>query len=166
MRTAEWFSSRWASLALLGLGLLQSVGFVTGHRDVRSFGWMSAASPLPIIFSSLRGVETFAADVFVTLEHRDGTRLTHRVTPELYSHLDCPCDCRNAYQAVLQYGPAVTKPDERKLVASAIRHGLCHDGLLAQSFGEVSSVERVRVRVQSRTREREGETLLELSCSD
>jgi hypothetical protein len=166
MATPGWLVSRWPSIALLAIGSLQSVGLLLQSDAVRGLGAMTAASPLPLVFSSFRGVETFAADFSVTLTRRDGSRVTHALTPELYARLDGPYNRRNAYGAVLAYGPALTAPRERELVASVIRHGLCRGGPLARRFGELGSVERVSVLVRSKTASRERETRLEFSCFD
>jgi hypothetical protein len=156
----------WASYALVGVGLLQAVGWATGFPALRGIGQMSAASPLPFVFSSFRGVETFAAEFEIELERDDGTRTSYLVTPELYSQLDGPYNRRNTYGAVLSYGPALDAPGERRLVESVLRYGLCNGGPLAWQFGEPGPVLQVRAEVRSKTRGGRPPFRLELSCSE
>ncbi len=156
----------WASYALIGVGLVQAVGWATGFSALRGIGQMSAASPLPFVFSSFRGVETFAADFEIELERVDGTRVRFVITPELYSKLDGPYNRRNTYGAVLSYGPALNAPAERQLVESVLRYGLCNSGPLAWQFGEPDPVVKVRAEVRSKTRGGRPPFQLELACSE
>jgi hypothetical protein len=161
-----------ASYALVGLGLLQAVGWAGEFSGLRFFsalrgvGLMSVASPLPFVFSSFRRVETFAAVFEVELERADATRVRYEITPELYSRLDGPYNRRNTYGAVFSYGPALTEPGERHLVESVLRYGLCQGGPLARRFGETAPVVKVRAEVRSKTRGGAEPFRLELACSE
>jgi hypothetical protein len=155
-----------ASYVLVGIGLLQAVGWATGFSALRGIGQMSAASPLPFVFSSFRGVETFAAEFEVELERDDGTKARFVITPQLYSKLDGPYNRRNTYGAVLSYGPALDAPSERRLVESVLRYGLCNGGPLAWEFGEPDHVAKVRAEVHSKTRGGRPPFRLELACSE
>ncbi len=154
------------SYALVGLGLLQALGFAAGSDTVRGLGAMTAASPLPFVFSSFRDVETFAAEFDLELTRQNGDRVRHRITPELYAKLDGPYNRRNTYGAVLSYGPALTAPHERALVDSVLRYGLCGGGPLAERFGEVEPIARILVEVRSKTRTKPAPFRREISCSD
>jgi hypothetical protein len=155
-----------ASYALVGLGLLQALGFAVGSATLRGLGAMTAASPLPFVFSSFRNVETFAADFEIELTRANGERVRHLVTPELYAKLDGPYNRRNTYGAVLSYGPALDAPNERELVDSVLRYGLCGRGPLAQRFGEVVPIRRIFVEVRSKTRTKPAPFRREIACSD
>lgn len=153
------------SYALVGLGLLQALGFALGSDALRGVGAMTAASPLPFVFSSFRGVETFAADFEIELTRKSGDRVRHRITPELYAKLDGPYNRRNTYGAVLSYGPALEAPHERALVDSVLRYGLCGNGPLAQRFGEIEPIVSVTVEVRSKTRTKPAPFRREIACS-
>ena len=155
-----------ASYALVALGLLQALGFAVGSDTVRGLGAMTAASPLPFVFSSFRDVETFAADFELELTRRNGDRVRHRITPELYAKLDGPYNRRNTYGAVLSYGPALQAPHERALVDSVLRYGLCHGGPLAERFGEVEPITSILVEVRSKTRTKPAPFRREIACSE
>lgn len=155
-----------ATYLLVFLGLSQPIGWAAGLSFVRGLGIVSAASPLPFVFSSFRGVETFAAAFTIELVRPSGERIRHVVTPQLYAALDGPYNRRNTYGAVLAYGPALDAPEERALVDSVLRHGLCDDGPLARRFG--GSMEVTRVAVEVRPTGRAGGPVFrrELPCSD
>ena len=154
------------SYALVGLGLLQALGFAVGSAKLRGLAAMTVASPLPFVFSSFRNVETFAADFEIELTRANGERVRYRITPELYAKLDGPYNRRNTYGAVLSYGPALVAPRERALVDAVLRYGLCGRGPLAQRFGEIEPVQRIFVEVRSKTRPQPAPFRRELACSD
>jgi hypothetical protein len=156
----------WVSWGLVLLGLLQPIGWVTGLSSLRGMGALSAASPLPFVFSSFRGLETFAADFEIELVRPDGQRVQYAVTPALYEKLDGPYNRRNTYGAVLSYGPALDAPEERALVLRVLEYGLCKGGPLAQRFGEMEPVKGAHVTVRSKTRGHGPPFELELTCSD
>ena len=159
---------RWRELlsyVLVGLGSLQALGFAFGSDVLRGVGAMTAASPLPFVFSSFRDVETFAAEFEIELTRQNGDRVRHLITPELYAKLDGPYNRRNTYGAVLSYGPALQAPHERVLVDSVLRYGLCGNGPLAQRFGEVEPIVRISVEVRSKTRTKPAPFRREIACS-
>lgn len=155
-----------ASYALVALGLLQALGFALGSDTLRGLGAMTAASPLPLVFSSFRSWETFAADFEIELTRQNGERVRQLVTPQLYAKLDGPYNRRNTYGAVLSYGPALDAPRERALVDAVLRYGLCGHGPLAQRFGEVEPIQRFVVEVRSKTRPEPAPFRREITCSD
>jgi hypothetical protein len=162
----SFWSRDCASYALVVVGLLQAVGFATGFHGLRGFGAMTAASPLPFVFSSFRDVETFAAEFEVELTREGGGSVRHIVTPKLYAELDGPYNRRNTYGAVLAYGPALTAPHEQALVDSVLRYGLCGHGPLARRFGETEAITRVVVKVRGKGRSSPPPFQREISCSE
>ena len=140
------------AVVVLGLvGALQLLGLVTGSSTLRGLGQMSAASPLPLVFSHFRGRETFAADFEVRLERTDGTMRTVALTPELYAKLDGPYNRRNVYGAVFAYGPALDRPNERALVRDVVHYGFCDPGPVARRFGEAQVPAVVTLVARSKT---------------
>ena len=154
-----------ASYLLVGVGLVQAVGWATGSSVLRGLGAMSAASPLPFVFSSFRDYETFATEFEIELVREGGESVRHLVTPELYAKLDGPYNRRNTYGAVFAYGPALDGPDERRIVDDVLRYGLCGQGPVARRFGETAPIQKVRVEVRSKTRNGPPPFRRELECS-
>jgi hypothetical protein len=155
-----------ASYALVFVGLLQAVGWAIGWDGLRGIGAVTAASPLPFVFSSFRNVETFAAEFEIELTREGGGVVRHIVTPKLYAELDGPYNRRNTYGAVLAYGPALTSPQEQALVDSVLRYGLCGRGPLARRFGETEAIVRVVVEVRGKGRLPAPPFQREISCSE
>ena len=80
--------TQFAAGLLLALGLLQMVGYAIGSQPLRAIGAATAASPLPLVFSDVKGLETFASEFSLSVETRDGQKKQFLITPELYSTHD------------------------------------------------------------------------------
>ena len=91
-------------ILLVGLGLLQVVGFATGREWLRGIGRISVASPLPIVFTEQKGCETFALDFSIEYEDDMGNVSIIPVTPRVYARFDEPYNYRNVLGAAISYG--------------------------------------------------------------
>ena len=141
---------------LLAIGLMQMTGFVTGSRIVRGLGAATAASPLPKVFSDVRGHETFAAD-FAILYEANGAMVRVPITPELYARLRGPYNRRNVYGAALSYGPRLP----RDLWESVFRYGFQPGGPFQKELGIPRDARNVRVEIRTRTRGRKDVWILQ-----
>jgi hypothetical protein len=94
-------------LALVGLGFLQMLGFVTKQKAIRGIGTVSVASPLPLVFTSVNGYETFSPDFYFEYLDPAGTWQEVKITPEIYSQLQAPYQYRNVLGAAISYGPVL-----------------------------------------------------------
>ena len=113
---------------------------------------MSAASPLPLVFSQFRGIETFAAEFEATLVRHDGSRRHEEITPAMYAQLGGAYNRRNTYGAVISYGPGFESPEELAMLDSVLRFGLCTGGPLATRFGETDPLRSAMISVTTLTR--------------
>ena len=149
-------------IALIAVGSLQCIGWVIGNKSIQGLGFMTAASPLPLVFTEVRGVETFAQDFSVTLTFDDDTKTNLDITPEVYSRLGGAYNRRNTYGVAFSYGPTFgigKSLEEQKLDSglqmtdSVIRYGFCDGGPLITSFAQKQSeTELVRVTLHTRSR--------------
>jgi hypothetical protein len=147
--------------ALVALGLVQMVGYGVGSRAVRGLGAASVASPLPIVFSDVRGLETFASDFVLEVTTKAGVR-RFEVTPSLYERFGGPYNRRNVYGAAISYGPILPAP----LWQSVLRYAFCAPGTLAHDLGVGDGVEAAEVLVTTGTRGRTGAWKLGVTCGD
>ncbi|MDH5657536.1 MAG: hypothetical protein OEZ34_16600 [Spirochaetia bacterium] len=138
--------------ALVLLGMLQMTGYAAGLSALRGIGFLSAASPLPLVFSHFRGFETFALDFEVEIAGMDGTIVKQKVIPELYSGLSGPYNRRNVFGAVFAYGPGFQSEDEIRLRDSVLRYGFCDPGVLLDEFSLPSPAAGMTAHLKSRTK--------------
>ncbi len=142
-------------IILFLLGSLQIIGVATGSRAVKGIGLASVASPLPLVFSHFRGIETFAADFYIRLRKDGKVVYDSQITSELYEKLEGPYNRRNIYGAVFAYGPVLSQPSEKILVDSVLKQGICFDGPLVAEFGLPAEFDTVEIEVHTKTKNQE-----------
>ena len=127
---------RWTGLALLVLGLLQMAGHVAGIGWLRGLGAATSASPAPRVFSAVEGLETYSTRFFLEWTDVAGAAHSLELTPELYAELRGPYNRRNAYGAVVAYGPVLaSRPATRSLFDAVAAHALCGEAHLLRELG-------------------------------
>jgi hypothetical protein len=128
------------AIGLLGLGLLQMAADVLGLGLLRGAAAATGASPAPRVFSSVRGLETYSSRFVLRFEDAGGRRHAITLTPELYERIRGPYNRRNAYGAVLAYGPVLAADEAtRPLFEAVARFALCGDAPLLIELGIDSS---------------------------
>jgi len=141
-----------AAVALVALGLAQMAGDVAELPAVRGLAAATAASPAPKVFSAVQGLETYSSRF--TLEWTDGTGAAQslRLTPDVYARIRGPYNRRNAYGAVVAYGPVLASSDAtRPLFDAVARHALCGDAPLLRELGvDPATVTALWLRVEPR----------------
>ena len=149
-----------AAIALLALGMLQMAGYVTGFQFLRAVGAATVASPLPIVFSDVKGVETFASRFSMHIQTQSGQIFDFVISPEVYSHLQGAYNRRNVYGAALSYGPRLPE----KIWKKVFDYGLCADGPLAKAFKITEPVKEASLNIQTQTRGRNDVWDLPIRC--
>jgi hypothetical protein len=150
-------------LLLLGVGSLQILGYLARWPGLRGVGFATAASPLPLVFSTYEGAETFATDFEITVTTPAGQSVSWKLTPELYGRLAGPYNRRNAYGVIFSHGPMFTDPGMIALRQRVLRYGFSDGGPLAREFGLPAGIDRVRILVTARTGGRQAWTM-DLRC--
>jgi len=151
-------------ILLFLIGSLQIIGVATSSRSLKGIGLASVASPLPLVFSHFRGIETFAADFYLRLKKNGRIKYDSEITSELYEKLEGPYNRRNIYGAVFAYGPVLTESSEKILVNSVLKQGLCFDGPLVAEFGLPVEFDEVEIEVHTKTRNQEQVHLFGVHC--
>ncbi len=149
-----------ASYALVALGLLQISGYLLEAIPLRAIGAASAASPLPIVFSDVKGLETFASEFSVTLNSTDGTSRRLSITPREYAKFPGPYNRRNVYGAAISYGHRLPE----LLWKSVLYYGFCHPGTLVREMGLGQDFREVIVHIETKTAGRNDKWQLALAC--
>ena len=145
---------RWAApLLLLLLGLAQMTGDVLGLSALRGIAAATTASPAPKVFSAVDGFETYSTKFFVEWRDRDGRLHSKQLDSETYARLRGPYNRRNAYGAVVAYGPVLgSNPETRDLFFALARYALCGEAPLLREFG-IEAVQDGSLRVWLEPRE-------------
>lgn len=145
---------------VLIIGLLQIIGFLTGIKSIRSLGIITAASPLPLVFSEVSGVETFAGDFYMEWKNVEGKTEKVLMTPELYSKLKGPYNRRNIFGAAIAYGPVLPE----KVWKPILHYGICND-VLSDELDLPFDKSSFTVEITTRTKDRNDQWTLKPDCS-
>ncbi len=137
------------ALAILGIGCLQMLGYLTGAKTLRGAGAASAASPFPKVFCVAPvhgepgvGLETFSSS-FTLLYDLNGEPREMAITPEIYARVHGPYNRRNVYGAALAYGPCLTP----ELVQQTLGFALDKPGRMIKEIGVPDGATNFRVRI-------------------
>jgi hypothetical protein len=136
---------------LLGiLGLAQMTGDVLGIDGLRGLAAATAASPAPKVFSAIGGLETYSSRFLIEWRDRAGGIHSLELTPEVYARLRGPYNRRNAYGAVIAYGPVLASdPNTKALFDGVARYALCGRAPLLRELGidpdTIDGVVRIRL---------------------
>jgi hypothetical protein len=148
--------------ALLVLGSLQMLGDAAGIAPLKGIGAALAASPLPKVFTDVRGLETFASEFTLLATLPSGQEIALPITPEVYRRLGGPYNRRNVYGAALSYAPRLP----RRLWEAVFCYGLRRGGPLRSELGVPAEAAHLRVRIATRTRGRSDVWVLEAACAE
>lgn len=140
-----------AALFLVALAMAQMSGDVLGWAPLTGLAAATTASPAPKVFSAVQGLETYSSRFSLEWRDRNGDERVLDLTPDVYSRMRGPYNRRNAYGAVLAYGPILSSnPMTKPLFESVARYALCGDAPLLRELGlDPSSLDgppRVRLR--------------------
>lgn len=141
------------------IGLLQIIGYVTKIQSIRNLGIVTCASPLPIVFTEVKGVETFASDFYLRWTDDNSKEREVKITPALYSKFKGAYNRRNIYGAAISYGPVL--PEE--IWKQVLQYGLCND-ILSSELGVNIDKESFSVYIKTRTEGRDDEWILKTNC--
>lgn len=115
---------------IIFIGLLQVFGFVIRNPHIEIMGRLTAASPMPIVFGQIDGLEYWASSYKLELIFKDGTSMTKSITPIDFAHMRGNHWVHMAYVIPLACAPISS--DE--FGTSTFRYGLCKGGPLAQDW--------------------------------
>lgn len=128
--------TRIAASLLLALGLAQIAGELAGIPALRAIAAATTASPLPKVFSAVRGLETYSTRFSVEWIDRSGAAHSLELTPESYKPLRGPYNRRNAFGAVVAYGPILSMDARtRPMFERVAAYALCGDAPLLRELG-------------------------------
>ena len=117
-------------LTLVAIGLLQSIGHLFGLDAVKKAGFVTVASPLPIVFTKQKGkLETFSLQ-YALIVKKEGRTKRIVITPKLYKHFDAPYNFRNVLGAAISYAPLL----DTKLRNAVYRYAFVDPAPLAKAL--------------------------------
>jgi sterol desaturase/sphingolipid hydroxylase (fatty acid hydroxylase superfamily) len=134
---------------VIGIGLVQTIGYCSGKETIKGLGFVTCSSPLPIVFTEVKGVETFSLYYHLTILTESNDTIRIDLDPQTYSKLKGPYNRRNIYGAAFGYGPVL--PEKQR---NAILHYAFFDEQfgIAKEFGIAEPISSVEIITRSKTK--------------
>ena len=145
-------------------GCANSAAFLCNEDRLRGVGFASVSSPLPLVFSSYQGVETFTTTFDLEAPLQNGTIVRREIDASLYGKIGGAYNRRNVYGVLFSHGPFFEKKELIALRDEVLHYGVCEPGVLVEEFGFDSRVEGFEVVVKSKTRGEDGVWGLSVRC--
>ena len=156
----------YARILLVGIGLLKILGFSMERTGLLveqqwlenagsvlvKVGSVPVVSPLPIVFTEHKGVETFAFEFHLAYRDSEGMQEEVRITPSLYGQFDAPYNYRNVIGAAISYGPILQK-ENLPLLNSVLHYSFASPGEISSSMGLRTPLQEASIKLRSKTRD-------------
>lgn len=142
------------------IGFLQITGYLSGIKIIKNLGVITSASPLPIVFTEVKGVETFASDFYIQWSDNNKVEKV-KITPSIYSKLKGPYNRRNIFGAAIAYGPILPK----SIWQPILNYGICND-ILQKELEIPFNKENCTIEIETRTKSRNDHWTLKTECKN
>ena len=146
------------SLLLVLIGLIQSIGHLSQQPWLKGIGLMTVSSPLPIVFTEQKGLETFANDFFLEYEDKRGEQQSIQLTSKLYKKLNAPYNYRNVLGAAISYGPILPQA----VVDSILEHSFQNPGNISLALGLEVPLKNASIVIKTKTKDRNKTYILKI----
>lgn len=141
-------------ILLLGIGMLQPMGYLFDNPKMRGLGLITVASPCPLVFSAYNGVETYSTSFHINLFKEMDKEIDHslEVTKEFYSLIEGPYNRRNIIGVLFSHSAFFKDPKLIKLRDHLLNYLICHDGLdLKRYLPNIQNISYAEISVHSNT---------------
>lgn len=145
-------------------GSINSVAYLCHEDRFSGIGFAFASSPLPLVFTSYRNVETFSTMYemdYMTIYN--DTVNTKQMDSKLYSMLDGPYNRRNVYGAMFSHGLLFDNNNLIKMRDEILYYGVCNPGLLIKEFG-INAIKQLNISMMSKTKDDNRRWNLQINC--
>jgi len=167
--TSKSFLYNLLIICILIIGCLQPIGFLVNSPTIKGLGLISVSSPLPLVFSSYNGVETFSTEFIFNITTNKNDTLIVPMSLDLYNLIHGPYNRRNVYGAIFSHGPFFATSSLISLRQQILDYAICQDGLSINNWSILSgkNITDVTVIVKSKTIGNENKRwFMHIDCSD
>ncbi len=132
------------------VGVIGSLGYILKIPEMQLLGYLTAASPTPLVFNQFNGLEYWASNGKVDLVFADGSQASFPFDQKLFHKIRGPHIRKIA--AIIPFSLAPVLNDAQ--VTAQVSAAFCR-GLLAPDIGLNKRVASVQLSIESPTKGRE-----------
>jgi sterol desaturase/sphingolipid hydroxylase (fatty acid hydroxylase superfamily) len=133
-------------------GTLNSIGFLVHNDSFKNIGFSSVSSPLPLVFTSYNGIETFATRYEVNANFSNGTIWTKNLNSDMNEQIEGPYKRKNVYTVMLSHGAFFDKSELIELRDQILYYGSCSPGNLVKELGINEKINNFGVKIYVATK--------------
>lgn len=141
---------RYLCYGLVLWGAINSAAFIAHNSSFKEVGFVTVSSPLPLVFSSYNGVETFVTVFASSIKYRNGTEINVMLDTHRYNLLKGSYNRKNVYGAIFSHGPFFNNDALIKIRQDILHYAICNPGKLLDEFDLSGSVREFHVYVLNR----------------
>ena len=141
---------RYLCYALVLWGALNSTAFIAHNSNFKEVGFVTVSSPLPLVFSSYNGIQTFVTAFNATINYQNGTQTSAMLDVNRYNLLSGSYNRRNVYGAVFSHGPFFNNDILIKIRQEILQFAVCKPGKLLNEFGFPGIIKKLHIDVLNR----------------
>jgi sterol desaturase/sphingolipid hydroxylase (fatty acid hydroxylase superfamily) len=138
---------RYIWYALVIWGTLNASAFITHFDGMREIGFATVSSPLPLVFSTYNGYETFATNFSISVVYQNGTEYMTDLDVHKYNRLKGAYNKRNVYGAMFSHGPFFDKHNMIVIRDKVLEYAVCSPGQIIKDFGIDGNISSVHVDI-------------------
>jgi hypothetical protein len=116
---------RYLCYGLVLWGALNSTAFIVHNSNFREIGFATVSSPLPLVFSSYNGVQTFVTAFNVTVNYQNDTQVNTMLDINRYNLLSGSYNRKNVYGAIFSHGPFFNNDALIKMRQNILQYAIC-----------------------------------------
>ena len=138
---------RYIWYALVVWGTLNSTAFLVHNKNIKNIGFVTVSSPLPLVFSSYNGVETYATAFNVEIQYQNGTFVEAKLDTERYALLTGAYNRKNVYGALFTHGPFFDQDNLIKMRQQILHYAICNPASIIDELGLMGKIKSLYVNV-------------------
>jgi len=130
-------------------GLMSSSAFIV-HSNMAQKTSVFVSSPLPLVFTSFNGIETFSSEYWIIATFENGTIYNIKITHEMYSKMEGAYNRKNVYGAIFAFGSLLEDKNMIALRQEVLNYAICDPALVIKEFGIHEKIKHMNIYMTSR----------------
>lgn len=134
---------------IICVGCLHTTGYIINSPTIKGIAFTTGASPLPLVFSSYNGIETFSTTFTINMKTINNNSIVIPMTSDTYSQIKGPYNRRNVIGVLFSHGPFFQSKELINLRQQILHYAFCQQKIRFKYYLEQSK--SISIIVKSNT---------------